>query len=106
MKKFSLVVMVFIIGLLSGCSEFEGPPDFREIHWGMSESDVIKIEGNNYTEKALDNGNKTIIYKDIKYKGVTCSLQYAFVDGKCYRGAYLMEGQAGSNIDSAFLDTQ
>lgn len=108
MKKKIICIMAVCAMVLSGCGnsdntkskskksdtlkeDSERVPDVREICWGDSMKDVIKIEG-----KPADKGDNGLVY-DVKLCGYDAELGYFFDDDYgVYKAVYLMEGNRGT----------
>ena len=107
MKKKIICVMAVCSMVLAGCGssdntkskskksdtlkeDSERVPDVREICWGDSMKDVIKIEG-----KPADKGDDGLVY-DVKLCGYDAELGYFFDDDYgVYKAMYFTEGDRG-----------
>lgn len=65
--------------------EDPGPFDFRHVRWGMSPTEVKERESATFVGEK----NGTLLYTD-SINGQKISLVFLFVDGKLWRGAYIL----------------
>lgn len=77
--------------------EDPGPFDFRRTRWGMSAEEVKQREQATF----IGEEDGTIFYKDL-LDGQKVTIAYLFVDGKLWRGAYLLDEKFSN--DNKYVD--
>ena len=85
-KNVSISLIVLLILVISTLVLFaeEAKYDFRKTNWGMNETQVKEIEGNEILETYEDG----FAYKN-KVGGLDCKVIYQFVENKLYIAGYL-----------------
>lgn len=93
----SILILLFIIPLIVGCSQQNVvsnnsnstvTPDFRNIIWGMSQSEVKTAEKEAVFDFEMDNS----LNYQTKIDNTEYSLVYLFVDDKLYAANYIRIG--------------
>lgn len=91
MKKLITICLIFLIFFVTGCSEENissqknNPPDFRNVSWGMSMSDVKKNENEAKSTSRIEN---SLFYQGVRVNEILFNLSYDFVDDKLFRASY------------------
>ena len=91
-----LLIAIFVLGLVSSCSNNKEDFDFRKTKWGMKINEVIDIEAKsgNKKYKRESGAYEELIYENIDYKGLSIRLRYLFAtesENKILAGAKFKE---------------
>lgn len=106
MRRTLFFSIIFLLITVTGCGQgstssqkenVNSPPDFRNVSWGMSMSDVQKSEKEAMSPKKIGN---SLWYK-IEVNGKLFSLSYDFVDDKLYGASYFAYGFV---VDNSYIN--
>jgi len=100
MRKTLILSIILFVLALTGCGQEQVTsqkdnvtPDFRNVSWGMSMSEVKENE----TEVSLSEVKDGLFNKDVKVDGIPFFLSYHFVDDKLYEATYQASEMVNDN---------
>ncbi|GAH60254.1 unnamed protein product [marine sediment metagenome] len=89
-NKRLLLVSILILSFCSVSYALKVENSFRNITWGMSKEEILKVEsGMKFEKKEL--GEKNLIRSKTRLAGLKCFLIYTFVRDKLVGAAYLFD---------------